>query len=72
MHVQCTCKCFVPVVLLPPLQAKRWPPLMPNLQVTCMLHQPIFFVVTVRVGCRLRAPGPEKFIREGSSGSRKF
>ena len=23
-------------------------------------------------GCRLRAPGPEKFIREVSSGSRKF
>ena len=29
------------------------------------------FVVTVSVGCRLRAPGPEKFIQEGSSGSRK-
>ena len=29
------------------------------------------FVVTVSVGCRLRAPGPEKFIREGSSRSRK-
>ena len=25
----------------------------------------------VPVGCTLRAPGPEKFIREGSSGSRK-
>ena len=32
----------------------------------------MFVLVTVRVGCRLRAPGPEKFIREGSSGSRKF
>ena len=30
------------------------------------------FVVTVPVVCRLRAPGPDKFIREGSSGSRKF
>ena len=32
----------------------------------------MFFVVTVLVGCRLRAPGPEKFIWKGSSGSRKF
>ena len=30
------------------------------------------FAVAVRVGCRLRARRPEKFIREGSSGSRKF
>ena len=30
------------------------------------------FVVTVRAGCSLRAPGHEKFIQEGSSGSRKF
>ena len=29
-----------------------------------------FFVVSLR--CRLRAPGPKKFIWEGSSGSRKF
>ena len=29
-------------------------------------------VVTVHVGCRLNAPGPLNFIREGSSGSRKF
>ena len=29
-------------------------------------------MVGVRVGCRLRATRPEKFIREGSSGSRKF
>ena len=28
-------------------------------------------MITVRVGCRLRAPGPEKFICEGSFGSRK-
>ena len=32
----------------------------------------MFFVVAVRVGCRLRVTRPEKFIREGSSGSRKF
>ena len=30
------------------------------------------FVVTVPLRYRLRAPGPEKFIWEGSSGSRKF
>ena len=30
------------------------------------------FVVAVRMGCRLRATRPEKFIREGSSGSGKF
>ena len=30
------------------------------------------FVVTVPLRCRLRALGPEKFIWEGSSGSRKF
>ena len=29
-------------------------------------------MVTVPVRCRLRAPGPEKLIWEGSSGSRKF
>ena len=32
----------------------------------------MFFVVTVPVGCRLRAPGPEKLICEGSSGFRKL
>ena len=41
VHVQCTCKCFAPVVLLAPLQARRYAPLMPNLQVTCMLPQHI-------------------------------
>ena len=39
--MQCTYKYFVPVVLLPPLEAKRWAPPMPNLQVTCMLPQAI-------------------------------
>ena len=43
VHVQCTCKCFAPVVLLPPLQATRYARLMPNLQVTCMLPQHICF-----------------------------
>ena len=48
VHVQ---KYFTPVVLLSPLQAKRWPPLIPNLQVTCMLPQPnIGFLVTVPGG----------------------
>ena len=70
--MQCTCKYFVPVVLLPPLEAKRWAPPMPNLQVTCMLPRLYVFVVTVPVRCRVRAPGPEKFIREGSSGFRKL
>ena len=32
----------------------------------------MFFWLPFGVGCRLRAPGPGKFIREGSSGSRKF
>ena len=41
--MQCTCKCFSPVVLLPPLQARRYAPLMPNFQVTCMLPQHICF-----------------------------
>ena len=39
VHVQM----FLPVVLLPPLQAKKWAPLMPDVQVTCMLPQPICF-----------------------------
>ena len=43
VHVQCTCKYFTPAFVFPPLQAKRWAPLMPNLQVTCMLTQPICF-----------------------------
>ena len=30
------------------------------------------FLVAVLVGCRLHALGPKNFIREGSSGSRKF
>ena len=47
--MQCTCKYFVPVVLLPPLEAKRWAPPMPNLQVTCMLPRLYVFVVTVPV-----------------------
>ena len=34
---------FAPVVLLPPLQAIRDAPLMPNLQVICMLPLPICF-----------------------------
>ena len=51
VHVQCTCKYFTSVVLLSPLQAKRWPPPIPNLQVTCMLPQPnIGFLVTVPGG----------------------
>ena len=37
-----------------------------------MRASPYTFVVTVPVGCRLRAPGPEKLILEGSSGARKF
>ena len=41
VHVQSTYKNFAPVVLLPPLQLKRWAPPMPNLQVTCMLPQHI-------------------------------
>ena len=43
VHVQI----FAPVVLLPLLQARRYAPLMPNLQVTCMLPQHICFC-----GCR--------------------
>ena len=39
--------CRSSVVLLPPLQARRYAPLMPNLQVTCMLPQHICFC-----GCR--------------------
>ena len=68
VHVQMFCT----IVLLPPLQVRRYAPLMPNLQVTCLLSQPMFFVVAVRVWCSLRATRLEKFIREGSSGSRKF
>ena len=48
---------------------------MPNLQITCMLSQPICFcgyLYVVPVRCRLRAPEPETFIREGSSGFRKL
>ena len=30
------------------------------------------FPVAVLVGCKVHAPGPKNFIREGSSGSRKF
>ena len=43
VHVQCTWKCFAPDVLLPSLQAKRWAPRMPNLQVTRMLPLPVCF-----------------------------
>ena len=43
---------------------------------TCRLHiyypNMCVFLVAVVVGCRLHAPGPKNFIREGSSGSRKF
>ena len=47
MHVQCTCKCFVPFVLLPLLQAKRKAPPVPNLQVTRILPHSVCFS-----GCR--------------------
>ena len=39
VHVQM----FWPYGLFLPLQAKRWAPLIPNLQVTCMLPQHIYF-----------------------------
>ena len=63
-----------------PLRTREAPPI-PNSQVARIPYQlfaiPCFpsiyaFVVTVPLRCRLRAPGPEKFIWEGSSGSRKF
>ena len=45
MHVQCTCKCFAPIAVLALIEAKRWSPLMPNLQVTCIEHQSVCFYV---------------------------
>ena len=67
MHVQCTCKYFVPVVLLSPLQARRYAPLIFKLagHMYASYRSLYVFVVTVRVGCRLRAPGPEKFFLGG-------
>ena len=63
----CTCGACVNILhllLFCPVgaQARRYAPLMANMQVTCMLPQPICFVVTIRVRCRLRAPVGEKFI----------
>ena len=72
----CTCSAresvFGHIVFFLPLQAKWWVPLMPNLRVTCIQPQPVCFRGYRRMGCTLREPGPEKFIREGSSGSRKL
>ena len=76
---------FGHMVLFLPLQAKWWVPLMLNLRVTCIQPQsmcfrgyrPMGLPFQWGAGCtrqrqRLREPGPEKFIREGSSGSRKL
>ena len=66
MHVQCTCKCFAPIVLLPPLQSKRRAPPMPNLQVIRIQTRPVCLA-----GCGVqagRARIGKKFIREGSFG----
>ena len=63
---------FGHIFLFLPLQAKWWVPLMPNLRVTCIQPQSMCFRGYRPMGCRLREPGPEKFIREGSSGSRKL
>ena len=43
MHVQCKCKCFVPFVVLPPVQPKRRAPTrtVPNMTVTRILHQSV-------------------------------
>ena len=43
MHVQCTCKCFAPIDLFPPPQAKRWASLMRNLLGTCILSRRLCF-----------------------------
>ena len=73
VHVQCTCKCFVPFVLLPPLQAKRRAPPVTNLQVTRILPQYVCFSCYHSCGVQTpRARTEKNFIREGSSGSRKF
>ena len=48
--MQCTCKCFATAVLSP-LQAKMWAPLISNLQVTCMLPEPMWLMFLKDSGC---------------------
>ena len=70
VHVQmfCTCSSFV----APTGQTVRAADVKPAGHMYATAAYTYVFVVTVPLRCRLRAPGPEKFIWEGSSGSRKF
>ena len=59
MHVQCTCKCFAPIAVLALLQVKRWEPVMPNLQDTCILPHVCAFedIVLWGSGCARHRTG---------------